>query len=125
MNVGQVQIQGQFQGSPDPSIQWPPYYLGFPAANPQIVPVTLAATTFTSFTTLGLNSSQTMVMIVPPNYAWPTPLTTYAGLLYLRGISSDNGLALSIVDPTLLSIVPTTAGGLYATGACSLTLLAA
>lgn len=105
MAVGQFQIQGLVQGSPNPQLVLPPYYLPSPTSIPEVIPVTLAASANTI--TIPHPSTNGMVLIVPPNYAWPTALSTFSGTLTLKGVSGDTGILISNTYPTEFALAAT------------------
>lgn len=107
MAVGQIQIQGLVQGSPAPQLVFPPYYIPSPTSTPQTQEVNLSigANTITPYA-VTTNSS---VFIIPPNYAFPTALSTFGGVLTLKGVTGDTGIIISNTWPTHFTFAPTTA----------------
>lgn len=111
MAVGQFQISGLVQGSPNPQLVLPPYYIPSATSNPEIIPVTLAngdnSITVTKATTNGI------CILVPPNYAWPTPSVAFAGVLTIKGVSGDTGYVISNTWPTTIALAPTSSTTLH------------
>jgi hypothetical protein len=98
--VGQIQISGLMQGSPAPGSTFPPYYIPLAAGIPVVQEITLAI----GNNTITVPTGTSVALIVPPNYAFPTPLTGYTGILTLKGVGGDTGFPIDKVMPTLLSI---------------------
>jgi hypothetical protein len=104
MAVGQFTIDGIVQGSPNPQLVLPPYYIPSPTSEPTITDVALINGSTTITIPNGGGSNVAMAIFVPPNYAWPTPLTTYTGTIRLKGVSGDTGFTISNTWPTALAV---------------------
>ena len=108
MSVGQIQISGLTQGSPVPELVLPPYYIPSATSFPNINTVTLnnGSPTTVSLYNPTVNG---VLIIVPPNYAWPTPGSSFAGTITFKGASGDTGFLISNTWPTVIALTSTSA----------------
>lgn len=111
--VGQMVISGIVQGANNPQLVLPPYYIPTTTSTPETIPVTLAA----SANTIAIPNASTnaWLIIVPPNYGWPTPSTSFTGTLTLKGVTGDTGYLISNTWPTVLALAPTSGANIVIT----------
>jgi hypothetical protein len=122
MAVGQFQIQGLVQGSPNPQLVLPPYYIPVPTAVPSTQEVHLSVGFNVISYPLG-GTGNSIAIIVPPNYAWPTPSTSYTGTLTLKGVTGDTGVPISNTYPTFISGAGESAIGITASAVGTITMV--
>lgn len=117
MSVGQFTIDGIVQGSPNPQLVLPPYYIPSVTSTPEVLPVTLSAAANTI--AIPNHSTNAVVILIPPNYAWPTPLSTFTGTLTLKGVTGDTGILISNTWPTMFSLASTSPSSIVVTSSAT------
>jgi len=101
--VGQFVIQGIVQGGNNPQLVLPPYYIPTTTSEPSITDWTLASGN--NVIPVENYLVNQVLILIPPNYGWPTPGTSFPGQLIFKGPNSgDTGFQISNTWPTVLSI---------------------
>lgn len=97
--TGSVTIAANVSGLPAGSVSVGPLTVSLSNAVGEILPVTLAS----GANTITVPSGVTCVLVVPSSG------TSYGGTITWKGVSGDTGVAVSTINPTLVSVASTVA----------------
>lgn len=97
--VGTVTIQGNVSNLPTGTMTIGPLTLTTANAVGENLLIALSS----GANTIALPTGTTVVFILGPNASVPQPNPNYAGVLTLKGVSGDTGIAIANDTPTMLS----------------------
>lgn len=96
--IGNLSISGNVSGQPTGQRTLGPMVVTAPNAvdATNVVALSIGANTIT------IPAGTTTMVITGPNAAYPQPNPAYGGVLTLKGVSGDTGIAISAKNPTVL-----------------------